>query len=260
MRYEALDTGEPALREKLLQNMMAPKMLELRVGAQVMLIKNMDETLVNGSLGTVEKFMTESEYISMDTDSMLVDADVKKRTAVLNSYLNNDPSAGGGGAKAGSSGRLYPYVLFHGIGGSTRGILIRPEEWKVELPNGIVQASRTQLPLILAWALSIHKAQGQTLERVKVDLGRVFEKGQAYVALSRATTKQGLQVLRFEKHKVMAHPKVVGFYGQLSSAESALKGKRGNASILAFTNKSSVVLDPKPALAFKAAKATYGAS
>lgn len=258
MFYEALDTGEPALREKLLQNMMAPKMLELRVGAQVMLIKNMDESLVNGSLGTVEKFMTESEYINLDVSSSIADPDVKKRTSVLNSYLNSDILAGNGGGNPANSGRLYPYVVFHGIGGSTRGILIRPEEWKSELPNGIVQASRTQLPLILAWALSIHKAQGQTLERVKVDLGRVFEKGQAYVALSRATTKRGLQVLRFEKHKVMAHPKVVGFYGKLSSAESALKGKRGNASILAFTNNSSVKADQVPLLAHKTARAAFG--
>lgn len=69
--------------------------------------------------------------------------------------------------------------------------------------------SRTQLPLILAWAMSIHKSQGQTLERVKVDLGRVFEKGQAYVALSRATSLGGLQVLNFDPSKVLAHKRVV---------------------------------------------------
>ncbi|KAF8449003.1 hypothetical protein L210DRAFT_939411 [Boletus edulis BED1] len=57
-----------------------------------------------------------------------------------------------------------------------REVLVTPENWKVELPSGEIQVSRTQLPLILAWAMSIHKSQGQTLERVKVDLGRVFEK------------------------------------------------------------------------------------
>jgi ATP-dependent DNA helicase PIF1 len=117
-------------------------------------------------------------------------------------------------------------------------LLCNPEEWKVELPTGEVQAQRKQLPLILAWALSIHKAQGQTLERVKVDLGKVFEKGQAYVALSRATTQQGLQVLRFEKSKIMAHPRVIAFYNKLYSAESALKPKKP-ASISEFASKGS---------------------
>lgn len=98
----------------------------------------------------------------------------------------------------------------------------------MELPNGEVQASRTQIPLILAWALSIHKAQGQTLERVKVDLGKVFEKGQAYVALSRATCQDGLQVLRFDPKKVMAHDKVRVFYASLYSAMDASK-KRATA-------------------------------
>lgn len=46
------------------------------------------------------------------------------------------------------------------------------------------------------------------MDRVKVDLGKVFEKGQAYVALSRATSLEGLQVLNFSASKVNAHPKV----------------------------------------------------
>jgi len=88
-------------------------------------------------------------------------------------------------------------------------VLVLAETWKVELPSGEVQASRQQLPLILAWAMSIHKSQGQTLPKVKVDLHRIFEKGQAYVALSRATSLEGLQILGFDKSKVMAHPRVV---------------------------------------------------
>ncbi|KAG5719595.1 hypothetical protein E4T56_gene9319, partial [Termitomyces sp. T112] len=71
----------------------------------------------------------------------------------------------------------------------------------------------------LAWAMSIHKSQGQTLDRVKVDLGKVFEKGQAYVALSRATSLEGLQVLNFDPKKVNAHPKVALWTQTLETIE-----------------------------------------
>ncbi|KAL2127791.1 hypothetical protein VTI74DRAFT_10167 [Chaetomium olivicolor] len=216
-RYDAIDDGDPRIRDKLLANMMAPPTIELKKGAQVMLIKNMDETLVNGSLGTVIAFMTESTFGLKDPDDESdVDSDTKKRFRALN-YALAQTSKG--------DNKEYPVVRFQAVDGSFRVILCQPEDWKVELPTGEQPASRKQLPLILAWALSIHKAQGQTLERVKVDLGKVFEKGQAYVALSRATTKQGLQVLNFQKGRVMAHPRVVDFYNKLYSAEAAVKRK-----------------------------------
>jgi ATP-dependent DNA helicase PIF1 len=101
--------------------------------------------------------------------------------------------------------------------------LMTREKWSFENPDGEVQAYRRQVPLILAYAISIHKAQGQTLSRVRVDLGKVFEKGQAYVALSRATSREGLQILRFDASKVMAHPKVAVFYRSLENAERAAK-------------------------------------
>lgn len=211
--------------------MMAPATLDLKVGAQVMLIKNMDETLVNGSVGTVMAFMTEDQFEHSGgelvngmpaTSSNAEDANFGKRMRAFTHQLD-------AAAAARNETTLLPIVMFHAADGQSRMIQVTYEDWKVELPSGDVQASRKQLPLILAWALSIHKAQGQTLERVKVDLGRVFEKGQAYVALSRATTQQGLQVLRFSKDKVMAHPKVVEFYNKLYSAEAAL-GKKKTAS------------------------------
>ena len=73
---------------------------------------------------------------------------------------------------------------------------------------------RTQVPLKLAWALTVHKSQGMTLSRVEVQLANAFEYGQAYVALSRATDLQGLWLRGppLEKGAVKAHPDVKKFY------------------------------------------------
>jgi len=224
-KYEAMDSGtitDLNMRDKLLSNMMAPKVLELKKGAQVMLIKNMDDGLVNGSLGKVIAFMTETNFEIYHRNPDILDEgvpleeldeeDQKARSSVLKSK-NSGPN----------SGREFPLVQFVAADGTTRALLVQREEWKVELPNGEIQAQRSQLPLILAWALSIHKAQGQTLERVKIDLKKIFEKGQAYVALSRATSQAGLEVQNFDKAKVMAHPRVAEFYNSLYSVNKALE-------------------------------------
>jgi ATP-dependent DNA helicase PIF1 len=63
--------------------------------------------------------------------------------------------------------------------------------------------------------MSIHKSQGQTIEYVKVDLMKVFERGQAYVALSRTTTLNNLQVLNFNPLKVKVDQRVADFYKDL---------------------------------------------
>lgn len=224
--YRADDGGsitDISQRDKLLSNCMAAPMISLKKGAQVMLIKNIDETLVNGSIGRVVAFMDERTFDyyheheeefqainTSDLDENEMSPSRKKIRAMFNKELiMNDTS------------HKWPLVRFPLADGSSREILLHKELWKIELPNGEVQASRSQVPLILAWALSIHKAQGQTLERVKVDLGRIFEKGQAYVALSRATCQEGLQVLRFDPKKVLAHEKVRAFYDSLYSVDEA---------------------------------------
>jgi ATP-dependent DNA helicase PIF1 len=214
--FDAVDGGnmkDKVQRDKLLSNCMAPISIELKEGSQVMLIKNMDDSLVNGLLGKVIDFMdektfdiyreNEGQYEELGSDDDSVERSKKKLKAMLNK------------SAPGNTGRKWPRIRFAISDGTSRDLLCSPETWKIELPNGEIQASRTQIPLILAWALSIHKAQGQTLERVKVDLGKVFEKGQAYVALSRATCQEGLQVLRFDPAKVMAHEKVRSFYSRL---------------------------------------------
>lgn len=174
--YWATDTGsaEKQYRDKQLSNLMAPPELQLRIDSQVMLIKNTDETLVNGSMGKVIKFVDPATWN-------------KPEVPEEEGKAKNPKGATVGGVK-------YPLVRFpiQGQPGQYREVMIQPETWKIELPNGEVQASRSQvsrgvmhymtlnssqLPLILAWAMSIHKSQGQTLDRVKVDLNKVFEKG-----------------------------------------------------------------------------------
>lgn len=212
--FESKDGGTAPTKEqrdRLLQHCMVPDRIVLKKGAQVMLVKNMDDTLVNGSLGRVTGFMTEQMFnLYKEDEEAFFENGPSEQETMLDVVKEKM-----GLAKP----QAYPVVRFAIADGTTRDLLCKREEWKVELPNGEVQASRQQIPLILAWALSIHKAQGQTLERVRVDLGRVFEKGQAYVALSRATTMAGLQILRFDPRKVLAHEKVRLFYSSLSRAE-----------------------------------------
>ena len=76
--------------------------------------------------------------------------------------------------------------------------------------------SVAQIPLIYAWAITIHKAQGVTLEGAIMDIGKnIFEYGQTYVALSRVKTLEGLYLTSFDYSKITANPKVKKFYGDI---------------------------------------------
>ncbi|XP_050436125.1 ATP-dependent DNA helicase PIF1 [Adelges cooleyi] len=93
-------------------------------------------------------------------------------------------------------------------------VTVKSEKWVVKTPSGQF-LSRQQLPLKLAWAFSIHKSQGLTLDCVEISLGRVFEAGQAYVALSRAKSLSSLKITDFDKKHVWANPDVIAFYNKL---------------------------------------------
>jgi len=196
-RYTASDWGDASK----LNGCMAPTELELKLDAQVMLIKNLTPNLVNGSTGIVVGFTNEGKFMN---ESMINDRLLEKERPNGTSRLDTLPQI--------LPTDVYPIVRF--VNGQE--IVISPEKWEVEQPDGKTIATRTQIPLMLAWALSIHKSQGQTLDRVFVDLGTVFEKGQAYVALSRATDINSLQVLNFNPSKVVADHRVIAFYRQLS--------------------------------------------
>lgn len=322
-KFKSLDSGSMIHSEqgrKMLENFLAPAEIELKVGAQVMLIKNMDDKLVNGTLGIVVGFMDNQTFsqvkgLNVDyfegvpDDATYYDYDsenedppygefstanrlFKRMANPLNSSIfdclakvkeeinrNMDgdpvrpiivdsqadktmdtsdvpyvPSEDNNGEvsqtvdvrnlrnsdkveilkdierkeellkalydNAGST--RYPLVAFKVGEKERRMVLIHPEEFVIEDEKRVPVVSRKQVPIMLSWALSIHKSQGQTLQKVTVDLQRVFETGQAYVALSRAVHRRGLQVVNFHKDKIRTNPKVKTFYDNLFTATDAV--------------------------------------
>jgi ATP-dependent DNA helicase PIF1 len=143
--YTASDTGavtDPVQREKMLANFMALHQLELRVGAQVMLIKNVDEQLVNGSIGKVMGFVHKALFTTdlqgrwmPEGDLADLEEDEREKRERLREMLL---------ARASSSMKVLPVVEFR-VPGGTRHMLVEHDTFKNELPNGEVQVQRSQV-------------------------------------------------------------------------------------------------------------------
>jgi len=102
-----------------------------------------------------------------------------------------------------------PIILFS----NKKVLAIQPHEYILE--EGKVIVKKRQLPLILAWAITIHKAQGMTLDFIKTDIGNsIFEYGQAYVVLSRIKSIDGLSLINIDYSKIKAHPKILEYYNK----------------------------------------------
>ena len=89
-----------------------------------------------------------------------------------------------------------------------REAVVEPMDWAVE-EDGKVRASVTQIPLRLAWAMTIHKSQGMSMDGAVIDLSRAFEYGQGYVALSRVRRLSGLHLLGFNERALQVHPEIL---------------------------------------------------
>ena len=150
------------LIDKLDKDASYVQVLSLKVGAQVMLVTNLEpETgLVNGSRGVITDFAPDGS----------------------------------------------PVVKF-----VKSTVVIRPHKWEADGNDSGL--AREQIPLKLAYAITIHKAQGASLDCALVDVGpATFEYGQAYVALSRARSLDALYIHDIDPGAFRAHPKVKAFY------------------------------------------------
>jgi ATP-dependent DNA helicase PIF1 len=98
----------------------------------------------------------------------------------------------------------YPTVEIRG--GKT--VLVQPMDWKLE-EHGKLKGIISQLPLRLAWAITIHKSQGMSMDAAAMDLSDVFEYGQGYVALSRVRRLSGLHLFGLSQRAFEVHPEIL---------------------------------------------------
>ena len=151
--------------------------LSLKVGAQVMCVVNKEMTSIQGKTVTL---CNGSQGVVVDISTVM--------------------------------GVLLPVVRFL-IHGSNEDVIMVRHDW---VSDNIPGVGISQIPLILAWALTIHKAQGATLDVAEIDIGSgIFECGQTYVALSRVRSLEGLYLNSFDPTKIRIHKKVKAYYDEL---------------------------------------------
>jgi len=145
-----------------------------------------------------------------------------------------------------------------------RLIEVEPMEWTVE-DQGKIRARITQVPLRLAWAITVHKSQGMSLDEAVMDLSDVFEYGQGYVALSRVRRLDGLYLLGWNQRAFQVHPEVLdkdaAFRAQSEEAEhvfgempAAEKNTMHERFVRACGGTVAAGMTPKKALAGKTLK------
>jgi ATP-dependent DNA helicase PIF1 len=146
-----------------------------------------------------------------------VELQIKEKSQVM-LVTNQDPAAGlvngSRGVVTGFASDGNPMVKF--LNGPALPVRIPPASWTSDAENDSDGVTREQIPLRLAYALTIHKAQGASLDSALIDVGpSTFEYGQAYVALSRARSLESLFIYEIVPRAFRAHPLVKKFYQEL---------------------------------------------
>lgn len=112
-----------------------------------------------------------------------------------------------------------------------RTVVVEPHSWTLA-EDGRERAKITQLPLRLAWAITIHKSQGMSLDGAIIDLGRSFTYGMGYVALSRVRSLDGLYLAGINRMALKLHPGVYEFDARIRSDSSQLAQEIGDVAEL----------------------------
>ena len=188
--------SRPWETDKPLENNRLLETLHLKKGAKVILLHNLDQKrgLVNGSQGEVVGFLREN--------SLEVAPDIKP--------VEGEPKRGFNNTKRYWDTFAAPVVKF--ANGMTRPIFATDSTSQYGTKAMPYLATRVQVPLTLAWALTIHKSQGMTLDYIEVSSQDIFETGQFYVALSRGTNMDGVTVTGFSRDQLPLDEDVVEFY------------------------------------------------
>ncbi|MCG3858396.1 AAA family ATPase [Psychrobacter sp. Ps2] len=212
MRFEATTTGDSKLVETLKKTVRTQDELILKVGSKVMFIKNNAELGVsNGTMGELIGFAAVKVDDSKDSSEALIENNIDADREDTDETTDKQTTKGKKSAAKKEADKpkakkaatqKMPVVRLN----SGREVIAEPEEWIIEDETGDVLASYLQVPLCLAWAITIHKSQGMTLDAAEIDLSRTFELGQGYVALSRLKSLAGLQLLGMNDMSLQLDP------------------------------------------------------
>lgn len=132
---------------------------------------------------------------------------------LFNMNVDNNLVNGSTGEVIGFDSADYPVVKFVNCKYGPQIVTVTEHVWEMKLGKKVV-ARRRQIPLLLSWAITVHKSQGMSIENVEVSLNGMFERGQIYTALSRACTLQGLRITGRVETKDIFRPdqRVIKFF------------------------------------------------